>query len=321
VAPDRDSIVEVRPNQVHGNQGVQAGNGNDQHNYYLAIGDRTFSARTVLISLAVAVILGASTTLAAAATMKSMGGASGAFAGMPSDERSSGEPSAIPGAPTAGGPSTAPPADPTGAPFTVSVADAKTPCSSGWILPPGRALPTTDMTFDDEWQAWAMANAAVPLNTGGVQFTIQGRSTAQVVLLRIRVKVVSRESPLQGTSYSLACGGGGTYRYGAIDLDASRPTLEYVAAGSDVAPPSKSDSISFPYTVTIADAENFVVAAHTEKCLCAWTVEIDWTSQGRSGTQVIDNGGKPFHVTAASKVERHCVMGGGELTCQAGPPQ
>ncbi|GIJ45317.1 hypothetical protein Val02_22030 [Virgisporangium aliadipatigenens] len=278
--------------------------GENNRQYIFKFGDHTFSARTVLVGLAVAVVLGAGTTLVTAATLSGTGGDARAPAGVPRAQQSSAAPSA--GAEA----TTDPAADAGGVPFTVAVADVKTPCSLGWILPPGGAEPTDDLTTDQDWQRWAMANAAVPVATAGIRFTVQGRSAAQVVLVDIRVRVVSRKEPMRGNSFAYACGGGGTYQYGSADLDASRPTLKQVAAGSDVAPPQNSEPITAPDTTTIGDAQSFIVAASTSKCLCEWTVEVDWTSEGRSGTQVIDNGGKPFLVTADSNVERHCVRGG-----------
>ncbi|MDX3539390.1 hypothetical protein PV721_34710 [Streptomyces sp. MB09-01] len=36
------------------------------------------------------------------------------------------------------------------------------------------------------------------------------------------------------------------------------------------------------------------------KCHCAWKVELRWTDGRVSGTTVIDDNGKPFHITDSS---------------------
>ncbi|MFI9819466.1 hypothetical protein ACIHFC_03160 [Streptomyces sp. NPDC052013] len=53
-----------------------------------------------------------------------------------------------------------------------------------------------------------------------------------------------------------------------------------------------------PYRVSAKDPEVLLVTARTGTCDCRWYLELDWSSQGRTGTVRIDDHGRPFRTTA-----------------------
>lgn len=166
--------------------------------------------------------------------------------------------------------------------------------ASGWVAPPPPA---------QDAAAWAGAHGAVHGGETLVRVSLQGRSAAAVVVQAVHVRVVGRAAPLPWRAYRMdeGCGGGVSPRHFAVDLDAPRPLARSVA-GLDAtgAEPRTIPAVSLPYTVGAADPEELLITARTEGCDCRWYLELEWSSQGRSGTARIgDRGGEPFRTSAA----------------------
>ncbi|MFJ6702075.1 MULTISPECIES: helix-turn-helix domain-containing protein [unclassified Streptomyces] len=145
---------------------------------------------------------------------------------------------------------------------------------------------------------WAATQNAVHGHDTIVQISVQGRSSTAVVLEDLRVRVVGRTTPAPGIAYSMAdgCGGGLTPRYFDVDLDKDRPLARPVAGQG---PDGRTVStMRLPYRVSSTDPEVLRVQAHTEGCDCRWYLELDWSSQGRSGTVRIDDHGRPFRTSS-----------------------
>jgi hypothetical protein len=60
-----------------------------------------------------------------------------------------------------------------------------------------------------------------------------------------------------------------------------------------------------PYRVSARDPEVLLVNARTVGCDCRWYLELDWSSQGRSGTVRIDDGGRPFRTSGIAGLPRY----------------
>ena len=146
---------------------------------------------------------------------------------------------------------------------------------------------------------WAASQGAVHGRDTNVRITVQGRGSAAVVLEALHVRVVNRIVPAarRGIAYSTADGCGATLqpRYFSVNLDAPRPRARAVPAGR---PDSPSFAVDFPYWVSLQEPEVLLVSAGTEACTCDWYLELDWSSQGRSGTVRIDDHGRPFRTTS-----------------------
>jgi hypothetical protein len=151
---------------------------------------------------------------------------------------------------------------------------------------------------------WASTQGALHGRDTFVQISVQGRNSTAVVLEALRVRVVGRAAPFQGNSYSMdnGCGGALTPRVFSVDLDADRPVAHSEAGfdGENTIP-----AIQMPYRVSAEDPEVLLVTARTETCDCSWYLELDWSSQGRTGTARIDNAGDPFRTSSIKGLPRY----------------
>ncbi|TQJ56530.1 helix-turn-helix protein [Streptomyces sp. SLBN-115] len=151
---------------------------------------------------------------------------------------------------------------------------------------------------------WATAQGAVHGRETNVEISVQGRNSTAVVLTALRVRVVGRAAPMTGTAYAMdqGCGGSLSKRYFAVDLDKDRPVAHSVA-GNDAGTPIPA--VSLPYRVSSTDPEVLLVTARTETCACDWYLELDWSSQGRTGTVRMDDGGRPFRTSGIKGLPRY----------------
>ncbi|MFJ9372857.1 helix-turn-helix domain-containing protein [Streptomyces sp. NPDC101455] len=150
---------------------------------------------------------------------------------------------------------------------------------------------------------WAATQHAVHGGQTNVEISVQGRTSTAVVLEALRVRVVGRTAPAPGTAYSMAqgCGGDISPRYFGVNLDAHRPLVR-PEPGGDMG--RTVPAVHLPYRVSATDPEVLLVKARTGTCDCRWYLELDWSSQGRTGTLRIDDHGKPFR-TSGIKGLRH----------------
>ena len=145
--------------------------------------------------------------------------------------------------------------------------------------------------------SWAATQGAVHGRQTMVQISVQGRSSTAVVLEALRVRIAGRTSPAPGTAYAMdqGCGGGLTFRGFDVNLDIDRP-IAHPVAGNDTG--RTVPAVQFPYRVSDTDPEVLLVTATTETYDCSWYLELDWSSQGRTGTVRIDDHGRPFRTTS-----------------------
>ncbi|MFE2276949.1 helix-turn-helix domain-containing protein [Streptomyces sp. NPDC059454] len=143
---------------------------------------------------------------------------------------------------------------------------------------------------------WATTQSAVHGGETLVELSVQGTSDTAVVLTALRVRVAGRAGPAPGNAYAMdqGCGGALTPRYFDVDLDKDRPIARAVA-GNDAGTPIPA--VRMPYRVSASDPEVLLVTARTAHCDCRWYLELDWSSQGRTGTVRIDDRGRPFRTS------------------------
>ncbi|MFJ4850995.1 MULTISPECIES: helix-turn-helix domain-containing protein [unclassified Streptomyces] len=144
--------------------------------------------------------------------------------------------------------------------------------------------------------SWALAQGAVHGGRTLVDITVQGRTEAAVVLEALRVRVVGRAAPVKGTVYATGqgCGSDMTPRSFAVDLDKGRPIARPVPGSENG---TSTPAMPMPYRVSSKDPEALLVDARTAGCDCRWYLELDWSSQGRTGTERIDDRGRPFRTS------------------------
>ncbi|MEU6144036.1 helix-turn-helix transcriptional regulator [Streptomyces sp. NPDC047081] len=153
--------------------------------------------------------------------------------------------------------------------------------------------------------AWAATQGAVHGRQTMVQISVQGKSSTAVVLEALRVRVASKGTPVKGTTYDMAqgCGGGLGPRYFDVNLDMNRPIARAVP-GAD-ANGNRAPAVQFPYRVSAQNPEVLLVTATTEMYDCGWYLELDWSSQGRTGTVRIDDHGHPFRTSSIKGLPRY----------------
>jgi|UniRef100_A0AAU3HZA2 hypothetical protein len=167
-------------------------------------------------------------------------------------------------------------------------------CGHDYIIgkPPGQVPPPPSA---EDAEVWANAQDAVHGGETIVRVSVQGRSSAAVVLETLHVRVVRRAAPPGDGAFvydtALGCGGGVTPRSFAVSLDAHTPVPRAVSGkrGDETLPARR-----LPYRVSVEDPEVLLVEARTEHCACDWYLDLDWSSQGRTGTVRIDDHGRPF---------------------------
>ncbi|MEU7423644.1 helix-turn-helix transcriptional regulator [Streptomyces sp. NPDC040750] len=144
---------------------------------------------------------------------------------------------------------------------------------------------------------WAATQGAVHGHDTEVRISVQGRSGTAVVLEALRVRVVGRTAPLRGNAYSMAqgCGGDMSPRHFTVDLDKDRPIARPAPATAEG---TRRPVVPLPYRVSAKDPEVLLVEASTDGCDCRWYLELDWSSEGRTGTVRVDDHGRPFRTSA-----------------------
>ncbi|HET9380325.1 MAG TPA: helix-turn-helix transcriptional regulator [Streptomyces sp.] len=228
----------------------------------------------------------------------------------PSPGAASGSPSAAGGgagkpAPRDGGSRPARPEKATGTPLTWT-ADSHVwsgGCGHDYVIgkSPDRVPPPP---APQDAATWAATQAAVHGRETMVRISVQGGSSAAVVLEALRVRVVGRSAPAPGSVYAMeqGCGGSLTPRHFAVDLDKDRPIARPVG-GNDAGTPIPA--MSMPYRVSAEDPAVLLVTARTAGCDCRWYLELDWSSRGRTGTVRVDDAGRPFRTSAVEGLPRH----------------
>lgn len=168
-------------------------------------------------------------------------------------------------------------------------------CSHDYVIakPPKQVPPPPP---PQDAGAWAATQQAVHGRKTLVEISVQGRSSKAVVLKALRVRVVGRSAPAEGNVYAMdqGCGGEISPRYFDVDLDKGRPLARPVD-GSQMGTPIPA--VRMPYKVSAEDPEVLLVSAETQTCDCRWYLELEWSSEGRTGTVRIDDHGRPFRTT------------------------
>lgn len=133
---------------------------------------------------------------------------------------------------------------------------------------------------------------------------MQGRTDAAVVLEALRVRVVGRATPVKGTVYftGQGCGADLDPRSFAVNLDMDQPIARTVQGGEGSA---RTPAVRMPYRVTAKDPKVLMVDARTVDCDCLWYLELDWSSQGRTGTERIDDHGLPFRTSGTKGLPQY----------------
>lgn len=176
-------------------------------------------------------------------------------------------------------------------------------CDHDYVIgePPAEVPPPP---LEQDAGVWAATQDAVNGRRTKVRISVQGRSSTAVILEALRVRVVSRGTPVPGNAYAMGqgCGSDLTPRSFTVNLDVNRPVAQ-PEDGTDAGADAGADgqrtipAVHFPYRVSAEDPEVLLVDATTQTYDARWYLELEWSSQGRTGTIRIDDDGRPFHTT------------------------
>jgi hypothetical protein len=138
---------------------------------------------------------------------------------------------------------------------------------------------------------WAYGNGGAT-RFGKMILTIQGRTGSAVILEAMRIVDFERNpAPVDSVEVIPCFPGGGlqAVRYFEVDLG-KHPRV--IPRPSDPIPPDDKvqPAVKFPFKVSKSDPEVFEMWVSGPKCVCSWRLAIDWTSEGRSGTTIVDRG-------------------------------
>lgn len=215
--------------------------------------------------------------------------------------------------------------DPNALPFTVAVRVQHGPSAGeGWIVTqPFAQIAARPSWGSPGWQDWAAQARGIPHGNLAVNFTVQGKTQAQVTLLDLSVRVVNRRPAVAGVLFGEIAGGESAFRAVYASLDSNPPKLTpyfEVDFIPDDTPEFERKPMKFPYEISLSDSETFVVEGKAKTCDCEWLIDLSWTAEGKTGKVTIDDSGKPFRVSGGANVTQVCSTIEGE-TCRPGPPR
>jgi len=185
-------------------------------------------------------------------------------------------------------------------PLTVTLAYDQNDVANGagscveWIFRrPVSAIPAPPFGGIDE--TWAHRFGGVDTGVTNFKLAVQGVTTTAVQLLDFRVIDVERGPVLHGTEIISSNGCGPSPEAGfEITLGKKQPVITPVSGLDNGA----AKKIPFPFVVSSTDIQQFEVEALPQASVCGceikWRLALDWSYEGKMGTTVIDDHGKPF---------------------------
>lgn len=178
-----------------------------------------------------------------------------------------------------------------------------------WVLPgrpPQLVLPKNDTIYTDTWY---VQHGAMPASGYYVPITLQGSGSHTVIITDIQIRVVSRRPAFVGSvpSFGGGCGGSDYYKF-AADLDTTPVVVKPIDAREGTG--KTTAAVPLPHTLSESTPEVWYLEADTKWCACEWEAEIDWTSDGKSGTATVTNNGRPFQTAALSKAHSYVFYEG-----------
>ncbi|MBV1850120.1 hypothetical protein [Catellatospora tritici] len=154
----------------------------------------------------------------------------------------------------------------------------------------------------------------VPAGQSQLNVTVQTDSAEAIILEEIRVRVLDRRElkPADGfvvTMPCLQCGGGVIPRPFQVTLDDAEPVLRPL-----------ENARGFPYEVSLTDVEVFNLDLRDNACDCTFDLVLEWVSQGRHGSTVLDNGGAHFRMVGPAGLDHYRLgLSGQALAVPAAP--
>lgn len=136
------------------------------------------------------------------------------------------------------------------------------------------------------FRPWARSQGGVDAGSTRLVVVVQGRVDAAVLISAMGVNVLSRSSPMRGTSIECPTQGAAQYRAIKINLDRPVPRAIYSSSGSP-----------FGFTLAKGETETFTVVATARRRRYKWDLDLDLDVDGKKQTIHIDDHGEPFETT------------------------
>lgn len=187
-------------------------------------------------------------------------------------------------------------------PLSVAVQDDIRPCGDEWMVnKPLSSIPRAPSSLEPSaWAAWVKVARAVQVRETDAIATIQAKPGQAVFITGIRFDVLKRMPPMRGPVAAPPCGGPLLGRFVDVNLDKSPPQVVQTSSSPQAvvgATALRQAPLRLPYEVSNSDGLVLILYGEVEKTYCIWKADIMWSSNGRSGTFVIDNNGEPFETT------------------------
>jgi hypothetical protein len=162
-------------------------------------------------------------------------------------------------------------------------------------------LESSELAGDELFDfAFAERHGAVAGSPEIVRLQLRARGSEPVTIDDVKIRVAKREPPVDGW-YVLSAGCGGLeVRTAAIDLDTPTPKVDFFDAGT----PEKQLTLF----VTNTNIEVLQLQASTESSTVDWSAEVFYSGPEGDGSVVVDDGGKPFRVTAETESDGYSLL-------------
>lgn len=155
---------------------------------------------------------------------------------------------------------------------------------------------------------WALNQGGGPSNRVRIELVVSGTRDRAVLLEGISATDVACAEPPAWTAIAATVGGEVPLREVEIDLDSGSPQ------GVPKGDPSFGEAFRFPLQVSATSLEFFSVTVRSTAADCRFRLRVDYRDGGTRGSQVVDDGGRPFRVisprSAAAHMEWHAADGG-----------
>lgn len=177
------------------------------------------------------------------------------------------------------------------------VANGQGSCMT-WIF--GRPLSAIAAPSDNLLdETWAHRFGGVDTGVTNFKLAVQGVTKTAVQLLDFRVIDLKQGPAIHGTDVISSSGCGPAPEAGFEVALGEKPPVITPVSGLDNGTAKK---IPFPFVVSSTDIQQFQVQARdrlipgARSCGCeiTWRLALDWSYEGKTGTTVIDDNGKPF---------------------------
>lgn len=143
------------------------------------------------------------------------------------------------------------------------------------------------------------ALGAANVNVATTTLAVTGNRKGLVRITDIRV-LAQCQSPLTGTLFFAPTEGTSYTAKIGFDLDKPNPSAQNVIGGGDEGSPKFVGSyfLDHEYDLALGEPATFVLTARTTKYYCQYRYRFELLVNGKPTTQVVDDHGRPFAVTA-----------------------